>query len=192
MSGQTTTLSREYQRFELHPGASEEEINASFRRLSKRVHPDVGGSPELFDELRASRERLLRAARGEALEPPPVPEPVRRPQPPERNGLADLLAVFDGSQPVWVLGTIVALPVVILGGLAAVIRLDRSLIAGSLVAGLAVFVLVCVAVGVGRQHKVNTRPEVIYRSAEEVVRLRAQRIRDENRRRAAERASRAG
>lgn len=42
----------------LAPGASLEEIRAAHRRLMKRVHPDLGGSPALAAMLNAAKRRL--------------------------------------------------------------------------------------------------------------------------------------
>ena len=42
-------------------GASREEIEAAYRRLMQRVHPDKGGAPGLAAQLNAARERLLRS-----------------------------------------------------------------------------------------------------------------------------------
>lgn len=45
----------------LHEGADETAIEAAWRRLMKRVHPDVGGSEALVAEVTAARDLLLRA-----------------------------------------------------------------------------------------------------------------------------------
>ena len=42
-------------------GASREEIEAAYKRLIQRVHPDKGGAPGLAAQLNAARERLLRS-----------------------------------------------------------------------------------------------------------------------------------
>jgi DnaJ-domain-containing protein 1 len=42
----------------LAPGASLEEIRAAYRRLMKRVHPDLGGSSALAALLNAAKEIL--------------------------------------------------------------------------------------------------------------------------------------
>ena len=39
--------------------AGREEIEAAYRRLMKRVHPDHGGAPGLAIQLNAARARLL-------------------------------------------------------------------------------------------------------------------------------------
>ena len=43
--------------------ASRGEIEAAFRRLIQRVHPDLGGAPGLAAQLNAARAVLLKAAR---------------------------------------------------------------------------------------------------------------------------------
>ena len=43
--------------------ASRGEIDAAFRRLIQRVHPDRGGAPGLAAQLNAARATLLRAKR---------------------------------------------------------------------------------------------------------------------------------
>jgi hypothetical protein len=41
------------------PGATREEIQAAYRRLMERVHPDKGGAAGLAAQLNAARDRLL-------------------------------------------------------------------------------------------------------------------------------------
>ena len=43
----------------LQPGASHEEIQAAYRRLIQRLHPDHGGSAYLASCLNRARELLL-------------------------------------------------------------------------------------------------------------------------------------
>lgn len=42
------------------PDAGREEIEAAYRRLMPRAHPDQGGSPGLAAQLNAARDRLLK------------------------------------------------------------------------------------------------------------------------------------
>lgn len=49
-----------YQILGLQPGASREEIQAAYRRLIQRVHPDHGGSAYLAARLNQARDVLLR------------------------------------------------------------------------------------------------------------------------------------
>jgi curved DNA-binding protein CbpA len=41
-------------------GATEQDIRATYNRLMKRVHPDVGGSAYFSKQLNAARDLLLR------------------------------------------------------------------------------------------------------------------------------------
>ena len=43
----------------IRPGASEELIQAAFRKRAKELHPDVGGTREEWDELQAAYTRLM-------------------------------------------------------------------------------------------------------------------------------------
>jgi curved DNA-binding protein CbpA len=42
------------------PEASREEVEAAYRRLMQRAHPDRGGSAGLAAQLNAARDRLLK------------------------------------------------------------------------------------------------------------------------------------
>lgn len=42
------------------PDAADEEIQAAYVRLMRRVHPDAGGAPGLAAQLNAARDTLLR------------------------------------------------------------------------------------------------------------------------------------
>ena len=41
-------------------GASRDEIEAAYRRLIRRAHPDQGGTSGLAAQLNAARDRLLK------------------------------------------------------------------------------------------------------------------------------------
>ncbi|TNE63359.1 MAG: hypothetical protein EP335_09790 [Alphaproteobacteria bacterium] len=43
----------------LQPGASEDEINAAYRRLMAQVHPDKGGNDWMASKLNEARRTLL-------------------------------------------------------------------------------------------------------------------------------------
>lgn len=45
------------------PSAGEVEINAAWRRLMARAHPDQGGTEGLAAQLNAARDRLLKSSR---------------------------------------------------------------------------------------------------------------------------------
>lgn len=54
------TMSEEdtYRILGLAPGASTNEVHAAYRRLMRKVHPDLGGSPALASLLNAAKQRL--------------------------------------------------------------------------------------------------------------------------------------
>lgn len=54
------TMSEEdaYRMLGLEPGASLEDVRAAYRRLMRKVHPDLGGSPALAALLNAAKKRL--------------------------------------------------------------------------------------------------------------------------------------
>lgn len=46
--------------------ASEDDINAAYRKLAKDAHPDVGGSPEVMAALTAARDQAIKTRRQSA------------------------------------------------------------------------------------------------------------------------------
>jgi hypothetical protein len=44
---------------DIPPGAAKEAIQEKFRELAKTAHPDLGGSPELFDRIRRARDEAM-------------------------------------------------------------------------------------------------------------------------------------
>jgi curved DNA-binding protein CbpA len=52
------TEAEAYRVLGLAPGASLEEVREAYRRLMKRVHPDLGGSSALAAMLNAAKEIL--------------------------------------------------------------------------------------------------------------------------------------
>lgn len=57
-SGAPMTEAEAYRVLGLAPGASLEEVRAAYRRLMRRVHPDLGGSSALAALLNAAKDRL--------------------------------------------------------------------------------------------------------------------------------------
>ena len=52
------TEAEAYRILGLDPGASLDEVRAAYRRLMKRVHPDLGGSDALAAMLNAAKQLL--------------------------------------------------------------------------------------------------------------------------------------
>lgn len=57
-AGGAMTEADAYRVLGLAPGASLEEVRAAYRRLIRRVHPDLGGTSALAAMLNAAKERL--------------------------------------------------------------------------------------------------------------------------------------
>ena len=84
-----------YERLEVEKSASEEQLKAAYRRLSKKYHPDTGGNEELFkllgeayDTLKDQSKRAFydrfgdpRVVRETRPPPPPKSKPSTRPNP---------------------------------------------------------------------------------------------------------------
>ncbi|MGH9457623.1 MAG: J domain-containing protein [Thermoanaerobaculia bacterium] len=130
------TRDEAFRLLELSPGASEDEIRAAWRDLSKVWHPDrfasdpamqrkaeekLKGINEAYDALQRS-EGARRSA-----PPPPPPPPSARPADP---------AAASRRRAVWAIG---------LAALAAVILLRRPTPGGLLVAGILVALAFAVA-----------------------------------------------
>ena len=49
--------------FGLHPGFTRAEVEAAFRRLAPKMHPDAGGTRDAFQTLVSQRDLLLSQAR---------------------------------------------------------------------------------------------------------------------------------
>ncbi len=70
--------------------ASEDDVRAAFRRLSRQTHPDAGGTGGLYRLLVDARDAMLAGAgsaridspAGQDASPRPPPTPTRPPQPP--------------------------------------------------------------------------------------------------------------
>jgi hypothetical protein len=102
-----------YSVLELHPGATPREVAAAYRRLAKRVHPDVAPGPEAaarMAELNAAYEQLKAGApsgpgRPAAPMREPAPAPRRRAgwwlQPATRSRLApEILTALEELESV--------------------------------------------------------------------------------------------
>lgn len=112
--------------------ASDHDINAAFRRLSKDAHPDAGGSLDQFTELQIARSALLNA---NETDPEPV---VYLGTEGARPGASSSSPV--SREPVWLKGAVATL--IIGAGSAAVgIALVNQQILG-------IGVLVAVIVGI--------------------------------------------
>ena len=49
--------------FGLHPGFTAAEVEAAFRRLARKMHPDAGGALDIFQKLVSQRDLLLSQVR---------------------------------------------------------------------------------------------------------------------------------
>jgi membrane protein implicated in regulation of membrane protease activity len=56
------TRDQAYEVLGLSPGATDDEIEAAYRRLIRRVHPDAGGSTALAAQINAAKVKLGRAS----------------------------------------------------------------------------------------------------------------------------------
>ena len=68
----------------VRPQASTEEIRSAYRRLLRAVHPDVGGTAALFDEVRHAYEILDNPSRRRAYDTELTTAPPRPWKPPVR------------------------------------------------------------------------------------------------------------
>lgn len=83
--------------------ASADEVHAAYRHLSRLVHPDLGGTDELFRVVAAARDELLapasrrrgRRATWERPPPPPTRGPYRAPPAEERHVVPPWRALRD-------------------------------------------------------------------------------------------------
>jgi hypothetical protein len=146
-------LREHYRRFGLRPSASVDQINASFRKLSKDAHPDTGGSVAEFEALQDSR-RLLLAAANVQLD------------------LETSQRVASPPGPAWAPGAFLGLAFAVGVGVTGLVTADRSLILLGLGGAVALWAVVTSVIGLARAHRRNTRTHVVYPSAEDVIELR--------------------
>lgn len=77
-----------YELLGLDEEASRREINAAYRRLAKKLHPDKGGDAVLFQQLTQAYQALTRAGEQEVAVARPRPAPAKESAPaPVRPGL---------------------------------------------------------------------------------------------------------
>ena len=95
--------------------AGAEEVQAAYRRVSRTVHPDLGGTDELFRLVEGARRELLaRPVPGGAeawrtWKPPPPPPPrgpYRAPPPDQRHTVPTWRAVRDLAWYLGILGSV--------------------------------------------------------------------------------------
>jgi DnaJ domain len=67
-----------YAVLDLTPGATPREVAAAYRRLAKRLHPDVAPGPEAAARMAELNAAYAAIRNGEAPPAPPAPEPARR------------------------------------------------------------------------------------------------------------------
>jgi hypothetical protein len=59
MAVSVDTMTADYELLGLSPGASVDQVKSAFRTLSRRHHPDAGGTHERFIALQGAYERIL-------------------------------------------------------------------------------------------------------------------------------------
>jgi len=81
-----------YELLGLDEDASRREINAAYRRLAKKLHPDKGGDAVLFQQLTQAYQALTRVGEQEVAVARPWPAPAKEagPTPAEPGFLARL------------------------------------------------------------------------------------------------------
>ena len=107
------------------PGAPHDAVHAAYRRLARLVHPDLGGTDELFRVVAAAHEALTAPAptRPRASWTPPKPPPPPPPRGPYRAPPPDQWHVVSGWRARRELafhGAVLAVLAVAVGGLATI------------------------------------------------------------------------
>ena len=104
------------------PRSDPAEVQAAYRRVSRTVHPDLGGTDELFRLVEGARRTLLAApafgatGRATTWRPPPPPPPrgpYRAPPPEERHVVPVWRAVRD---LVWYLSILASTGILVAAG----------------------------------------------------------------------------
>lgn len=170
-----TTLRDSYRHLQLKQGASADEVHAAFRKLSKRAHPDAGGSTERFEALAKARDSVLTALSDEPLVGPTASQPKAPPSTQEHH------EPETGPMSLLTPATIAAFPIAIVGGLIGLVQVNRNIIVGSFFTAWLIFVVATTATGLVRRHRSTIASNETYLSAEEVIRLRAEALRTNRR-----------
>ncbi|NNC78678.1 MAG: J domain-containing protein [Acidimicrobiales bacterium] len=167
MAQRAPTLRAAYERFALPPSATPEDVQLAFRRLSKHVHPDAGGTPDEFDELRRQREQLLRAAGDRRYREGVLRSEQRPPSSPcDEVAIRATRPFVPGMYPALVIATIT--------GLAGLATADRARIYSGLLAAVVVWLVITTLLMLRLWHRRNLR-SANYLTAEQVVAMRDKR-----------------
>ncbi|MCC7106583.1 MAG: DnaJ domain-containing protein [Chloroflexi bacterium] len=96
-----------YKRLEIEPSASREQIDAAYRRLAARLHPDVNPAPDATARMQALNEAyrglrdLRRREDGDPGEPPTGETTAAAPSAELSARDKAYLVALDALQPVW-------------------------------------------------------------------------------------------
>lgn len=165
MASRTPTLRSTYKRFDLPLSATPEQVHAAYRRLSKQLHPDTGGSTSEFDVLLRQRDILLKTAADRRYRDA-ILRAERRPFEPFPTQSARTQALRPFTP-----GVYPALAIAAVSGLAGLATANRNLIVRGLWVALGVWLVVTAVLTLRALHRRNLESPN-YLSAEEVVAMR--------------------